>query len=91
MCMFDHFFLFLQDDFEMSQNAGAMLDNFCAWQRNWNPTHDSNPQHSDYVTLLTKYVCRYNEATLIRQYPSLNAMKTTQYDNAYLEISLHSI
>ncbi|XP_045194121.2 A disintegrin and metalloproteinase with thrombospondin motifs 18-like isoform X2 [Mercenaria mercenaria] len=35
-------------------DSGLTLDSFCDWQSGWNPTDDSNPQHADYVALITK-------------------------------------
>ena len=41
-------------------DSGITLDSLCSWQAGWNPAQDSNPQHADYVALITKYVFVYN-------------------------------
>lgn len=49
-----YWIFFLQSDLSIVNDAGTTLNNFCAWQSGWNPTEDSNPEHADYVALLTK-------------------------------------
>ncbi|WAR30661.1 ATS16-like protein [Mya arenaria] len=39
---------------DIETDFAVTLDNFCMWQTSWNPSRDSDPEHSDYVILLTR-------------------------------------
>ena len=45
----------LQSGLTLDTDSTATLNSFCEWQSTWNPKDDSNPEHADYVLLLTKY------------------------------------
>ncbi|XP_052222251.1 A disintegrin and metalloproteinase with thrombospondin motifs 13-like isoform X2 [Dreissena polymorpha] len=43
-----------QAGLKIETDSARTLDTFCQWQTTWNPSSDSNPEHADYVVLLTK-------------------------------------
>lgn len=43
----------------IQEDSGNTLHSFCEWQSIWNPADDSDPEHVDYVVLLTKIDLKY--------------------------------
>ncbi|KAL4218809.1 A disintegrin and metalloproteinase [Mactra antiquata] len=44
----------IPSDLTINVDSGITLDSFCNWQSEWNSPQDSDPNHSDYVVLITK-------------------------------------
>jgi len=46
--------LFFQPGLTVDTDIAVTLDSVCLWQTTWNPPADDNPDHVDYVILLTR-------------------------------------